>query len=223
HLSRDKHNRQAVLQIWDATMDLDAQTKDKPCNDLIFCRTDRGVLDITVCNRSNDIIWGAYGANAVQFSVLQEYLAARIGIPMGEYTQFSFNYHAYESNAYWKQAREVIEHDPKAHWRNGYSYQGVQPTPLFTPHTVDAVEADIMVMLQVFDAYTGITPFGWIDRLLSVQWHSDLFDRFVVRYLAAYAEYKHGDLQAAMGLLRTINDATGFECDWAKAATIWIA
>lgn len=53
------------------------------------------VLDMTVCCRSNDIIWGAYGANAVHFSVLQEYMAARIGVGVGKYYQISNNFHAY--------------------------------------------------------------------------------------------------------------------------------
>lgn len=54
-------------------------------------------LDLTVCCRSNDAVWGAYGANAVHFSVLQEYLAARIGIGIGTYYQISNNFHVYEA------------------------------------------------------------------------------------------------------------------------------
>ena len=53
------------------------------------------VLDLTVCCRSNDIVFGAYGANAVHFSVLQEYLAGRIGVGVGRMYQFSNNWHGY--------------------------------------------------------------------------------------------------------------------------------
>ena len=42
-----------------------------------------GRLQMTVHCRSNDIIWGTYGANAVHFSILQEYVAARIGVDLG--------------------------------------------------------------------------------------------------------------------------------------------
>ena len=52
---------------------------------------------MTVLNRSNDAVWGAYGANAVHFSLLQEYLATRIGVPVGKYYQFSNNLHVYKS------------------------------------------------------------------------------------------------------------------------------
>jgi hypothetical protein len=47
--------------------------------------------------RSNDIVWGAYGANAVHFSMLQEYLAGMIGVGVGTMYQISNNFHAYKS------------------------------------------------------------------------------------------------------------------------------
>lgn len=97
-LKRDPDTRQAVLQIWSANDDLGAKTNDVPCNDLIFLKVRKNKLNITVCNRSNDIIWGAYGANVVQFSVLQEYLAAMIGVGVGVYTQVSDSYHVYPDN-----------------------------------------------------------------------------------------------------------------------------
>jgi thymidylate synthase len=92
--------------------DLRGQWKDRPCNTHVYLRvqgdrgqTDHGngnvsdydhrVLNMTVCCRSNDMIMGAYGANAVHFSVLQEYLAARIGVGVGVYYQMSNNFHAY--------------------------------------------------------------------------------------------------------------------------------
>lgn len=93
-------SRRAVLQMWDAKVDLhptEAECSiDTPCNDLVFLEVRDGYLNLTVLCRSNDIIWGAYGANAVHFSVLQEYLAARIGVGVGIFYQFSNNYHAYE-------------------------------------------------------------------------------------------------------------------------------
>lgn len=68
---------------------------DVPCNTHIYFDTIDGRLNMTVCCRSNDIIWGAYGANAVHFSFLLEYLSAMTGIPMGVYRQFSNNFHLY--------------------------------------------------------------------------------------------------------------------------------
>jgi thymidylate synthase len=96
-LRENRFDRQAVIQMWDASRDLGVpDLKDRPCNQNIMLRADRGALDITVTCRSNDIVFGCYGANSVHFSMLQEYLAARIGLPMGVYYQVSNNWHLYD-------------------------------------------------------------------------------------------------------------------------------
>lgn len=95
-LRKNPKERRCVLQMWDAEADLGRDGKDVPCNTQIYFKigTD-GRLNMTVCNRSNDIIWGAYGANAVHMSMLQEFMAAWIGVPVGLYWQVSNDWHAY--------------------------------------------------------------------------------------------------------------------------------
>ena len=51
---------------------------------------------MSIVNRSNDMIWGAYGANAVHMSMLLEYMAAMTGFQVGIYYQISNNLHAYK-------------------------------------------------------------------------------------------------------------------------------
>lgn len=88
--------RRQVLGIWDPTHDLGLQSKDLPCNTQVYFQRDhKGSLDMMVTNRSNDLIWGAYGANAVHFSMLQEYMAGLIGCEVGHYWQTSMNSHLY--------------------------------------------------------------------------------------------------------------------------------
>lgn len=100
-LRTDPTTRRAVLTMWDPTADLNRDGRDVPCNTHCYfrCRHDgRGwVLDLTVCCRSNDAVWGAHGANAVHFSVLQEVVAAWTGYPVGTMYQVSNDYHAYLS------------------------------------------------------------------------------------------------------------------------------
>jgi hypothetical protein len=82
--------------MWSFTCaDLTGPWKDRPCNTHVYfdCRGLR--LNMTVCCRSNDMLWGAYGANVVHFSILQEVLAAEIGVPVGIYRQVSNNFHVY--------------------------------------------------------------------------------------------------------------------------------
>lgn len=95
-LKKDPDTRRAVLAMWDAE-DLVAADSglDVPCNCTAFLQLREGALNLTVCNRSNDAVWGAYGANAVQFSILLQFLAAAVGARVGNYTQVSNSLHVY--------------------------------------------------------------------------------------------------------------------------------
>jgi len=96
-------DRRLVLSMWAPNGDLipagglrgGASSKDVPCNTAVYFDASLGKLDMTVTNRSNDIVWGAYGANVVHMSFLHEFVAAAAGVPLGTYYQFSNNYHAY--------------------------------------------------------------------------------------------------------------------------------
>lgn len=97
-LKRNPDDRRNVLSMWDANVDLGREGKDLPCNlQAIFRINTAGRLDMTVTNRSNDMVWGAYGANAVHFSFLHEYVARGIGVGVGVYRQMSNDLHAYLS------------------------------------------------------------------------------------------------------------------------------
>jgi thymidylate synthase len=91
--------------------DLSGDWKDRPCNTHVYFRVREdhvpseaplrsmqhvNVLDMMISCRSNDIVYGAYGANAVHFSILQEYVAGRVGVLVGKMEQVSWNYHSYE-------------------------------------------------------------------------------------------------------------------------------
>jgi thymidylate synthase len=108
-LRADPNSRRAVLGMWDSggqrdnsvlvgVGDLTAVLQgsaDVPCNTNCFFRVRNGALDMMVNCRSNDILWGAYGANCVHFSVLLEYMAGKLGLRVGAMYQNSFNFHVY--------------------------------------------------------------------------------------------------------------------------------
>lgn len=94
-LRTNPKDRRAVLTMWDPEIDLGFEGLDFPCNTQIYFDATHGVLNMTVCCRSNDIVWGAYGANAVHMSFLQEVMASMIKIPVGMYWQLSNNWHGY--------------------------------------------------------------------------------------------------------------------------------
>ncbi len=124
-LKEDPTSRRIVLQMWNVKDDLLPITKDKCCNThaYFFLRdepdgspTGTGpsrFLDMTVCNRSNDLIWGMLGANVVHFSMLQEYLANCLDVEVGVYNQMTNNLHVYLDKwepEKWLAAPPIVEH-----------------------------------------------------------------------------------------------------------------
>ena len=107
-LRRNPTTRQAVIQMWDSA-DLQKDTKDKACNTQLVFDTRGNRLNMSVFNRSNDIWWGALGANVVHFSVLQEVVSSAINLPIGVYRQISNNLHLY-TELY--DARKYLENPP---------------------------------------------------------------------------------------------------------------
>jgi len=98
-LKTNPDTRRAVLQMWDCRLDLhpdESATKDVCCNMMVKFQKRGDVLDMTVFNRSNDIIWGTTCVNAVQFSVLLEYVATSLNMKPGTYWQISDNIHVYK-------------------------------------------------------------------------------------------------------------------------------
>jgi thymidylate synthase len=162
-LQRDPGSRRAVISMWDPAKDLDRPSNDIPCNDTIKVWRTNDELDMVVFNRSNDIIYGCYGANAVHLSMLQEYLAGMIGLDIGHYTQISTDYHAYletpyKLEDYWPlEVTDEQYHDPYI--------DDVMRMPLVAdPDTFDYELRNVMTLVhdRTFDStdLSGITnPF----------------------------------------------------------------
>jgi thymidylate synthase len=129
-LRANPRDRRVVIQMWDAFVDPArnrAGSKDVPCNVIALPFETEGRLNLTVFCRSNDMVLGAYGANAVHFSFLLEYLAARVGLEVGRYYQVSNNFHAYVENAGDPQACWPVDWGPV----DPYAAGAVEPFPLF--------------------------------------------------------------------------------------------
>jgi thymidylate synthase len=129
-LKKNPESRRVVISMWDGAEDPNSATegsKDVPCNTHLYLRRHvGGHLDMTVMCRSNDIVWGAYGANAVHFSMLQEYLATAIDCYVGTMYQLSNNYHAYSERG--DVARLFAE--PYTTRRERYDEESVMVSPL---------------------------------------------------------------------------------------------
>ena len=94
-LRRDPESRRVVLTMWDPDADQGRSKKDLPCNTHIYLEIQEGRLNMTVCNRSNDLFWGMLGSNIVHMTLLQELLAESLHVPVGVYQAFTNNLHVY--------------------------------------------------------------------------------------------------------------------------------
>ena len=193
-LKADPDTRQAVLQIWDFNKDLQTDSKDRPCNDMVFLKIREGKLNITVANRSNDVLWGAYGANVVQFSILQEYLATRIGCRVGVYNQVSDSFHVYTDNPLWEKLKDIPKRE-SCH----YSSDLVRHYPLVeNPETFDH---ELQLFLNCEDSCDG--------------WDNPFFPEVAIPMYNCWFEHKK--TKAGWKYLKDIK-AT----DWQLAAQEWL-
>lgn len=196
-LRKNKDCRRQVLSMWDASVDLGRDGKDFPCNlQAVFQVAWDGRLDMMVTNRSNDIILGAYGANVVHFSFLHEYLAARIGVPVGIYRQVSANFHAY--NADLAKVKDVVRAEP---------YDGTLTSiPLIennpTDESLHAWEIDLSRYL----------------RDDSAVWNHPFFKYVAAPMARVYRAHKAKNRAAALGYLTEMPANN----DWRKAGYEWL-
>ena len=126
-LRQNRESRRVVIGMWDPIADQLAPVRDVPCNTHIYLDCRGGKLNMSVCNRSNDMLWGAYGANVVHMSMLMELIARAVGIPIGEYRQFSNNFHVYTEGY---QVQHFLRVPPSYEF-DFYSQNLCHPWPLF--------------------------------------------------------------------------------------------
>lgn len=117
-LRKNPNTRQAYLTIYDPALDSDeglaahnetgeAKTKDMICNLALLFSITNGCLNMTVINRSQDVLWGMSSINFIEFSILQEVLAHVLKVDVGQYKLFSNNLHYYNNEVSQKQLSKI--------------------------------------------------------------------------------------------------------------------
>jgi len=98
-LRSNPDTRQVVLQIWDPRVDFPTtagvpSAPDIPCNISSFLKIRGDRLEWLQVMRSNDVFLGT-PHNIVQFTILQEIIAGRLGIAVGSYDVAIDSLHVY--------------------------------------------------------------------------------------------------------------------------------
>jgi hypothetical protein len=170
HLRKNRDDRRQVLSMWNECSDLYKQDgmKDLPCNlQVIFQVATDGRLDMTDTNRSNDMIWGAYGANAVHFSYLHEFMSAAIGVPTGIYRQVSNNLHVYTENPVYQKTARILLQSPY----QPYEREDVEAMPI----TLAGGYEPFLYGVQEFLDRPDSPPPGlhvWLRRVAMPMWNA---------------------------------------------------
>jgi len=210
-LRRNPTSRRCVLAMWNGMdtgeRDLDVIEndlltgirggRDVPCNTHAYFDVRGGVLNMTVCNRSNDAVWGAYGANAVHFSFLLEYMAEQIGVPVGVCRQISNNFHAYLEHYSRQKLADIVAECAKLNLYNIYNTQSIE--------------------LMSTDPGWRESLEGFLDGN-GDQTGNYFLDRVAMPMKTAWHNYKEGDVGRAADIIRDMPD-----CDWQIAALGWLS
>jgi hypothetical protein len=199
--------RQCVMSIWHPVLDMGTDTKDMPCNDLIMLDVVNGRLNMTVCNRSNDAVWGAYGANAVQFSMLQEFIAISAGLERGFYVQQSNNFHVYTDNPFWLKFKQgEFEH---GHVYNPYTTEQVQARPIAQN------PMDVVLLARDCDGMCQRVKNG--EELRTFEYRSSFGQQVVSPVVRGYELYKQKCYESAISVLDEVA-----ALDWRLAMQQWV-
>ena len=208
-LRKDPTTRQCVLQMWGAGRDDMRAYSGIPCNLVATFRIHNGRLDMTVFNRSNDLVFGCCGANAVHFPIMQEYLSGRIGVEIGEYWQVTANLHLYQDHIrlFSKRIQAPSEECLDYHLQdtNG-RYEPTLPLMMY-PLTFDEELEELMVYIdsinQGEDYYVGNI--------------SNPFLRTAAQMAYAHWAYKKVHREAALSAIEEVEAE-----DWRRAGKEWL-
>jgi|SRR3990167_86083 len=202
-LKANHNDRRCVLQMWDRRYDLGSASKDVACNVAATFQISGGRLEMVVFCRSNDIIWGCYGANAVHFSMLMEYVARNVGVPMGTYTQVSVNWHAYRETF-----DPIVDDALDKVSPNPYYLRANRPFPLMS------------VSRELWDA--DVRRFVTADGRATVESFNDpFFNDVALPIVHAHDIYKDAiGEDRYLGALEMLDDCKAL--DWRRACMDWI-
>jgi len=222
HLANNPNSRRAIISLFDPAED-HQDSKDIPCNLNIAFDITEAQLNMTVFNRSNDMVWGAYGANAVQFSMLQELIACCLRCDVGVYTQISNNFHVYEKEPTWKALQEDFKGQEYwshvcyySHTALGYTGKLVKPYWLFNDE-----DFSIGTWYRDLEEFINISRSTMQSRGTNIDRKTNFiiqfFDDVAMPLFNSFVCYKNDDIGEALTYAHCCK-AT----DWCAAAVMWL-
>jgi thymidylate synthase len=177
------------------------------------------ILNMTVFNRSNDLVYGMLGANAVHFSFLLEYMAARLGLKVGKYHQVTADLHAYTKT--WEPEKWLADGTP-----DYYNPKAEDPYPPLDGHHTNSPAGVHTIPLvknpecfececrQIVQFHSDGEIFG---RLGGDRWEEPFLQTVAEPMFRAYHAYKSRSYDSALRWANLVAAP-----DWRIAARGWI-
>lgn len=226
-LKADPDTRRAVVALYQPDQDAGYSGKDMPCNVSLAFKLREGRLRCTVFNRSNDMVWGAYGANIVQFSIIQEYVAAMVGCSVGALIQWSDSFHVYENEPSWQRCSKL----QYGHKLDPYDYAPANYSGWVDRHARGVAEKyddpvsamQLVTVSEIFDTelqhFMNYSGNAWRHgQYLTPMGYENLFLDFNARLMFnACMAHQLGNVEDARSFAEAIT-AT----DWRLAAQLWL-
>jgi thymidylate synthase len=161
-LQRKPGSRRAVVQIYSAT---DLLTDEEvPCTTTLQFFLRDGLLHLAASLRSSDAYRGL-PHDVFCFTMLQEMMARRLAVELGEYVQMIGSFHLYE-----KDNERVTSYLAEGHHRLAPMPRMPPGDPFPIVHRLLALESRIRRREQVDDEIAALDPY-WGDLLRLVQVH----------------------------------------------------
>ncbi len=217
-LNRNPQDRRVVIAIWNPSMDLDTDSKDIPCNDLLMYKIRGGELMLSIANRSNDLHWGL-PTNVFQFSFITEVMARILKVEVGRQVHNSHSLHIYTDN-------EIAE-KMAACYKKGYDmnqdiYDVSQPTEMDFKFKAKDVSKKLSQVDEIFNSIIE-----GIDDEKPTKVKGSKYFQHVANMLHVYSDYadtKRNDghrIKAIEQLSAYMESAEGMCTDYYIMALNW--
>jgi thymidylate synthase len=170
-LKRRPSSRRAMIQLFNAE-DITSEHKEVPCTTTMQFFQREGKLHMAATLRSNDAYRGL-PHDVFCFTMLQEMMARRLGIELGEYYQYVGSMHVYTENL-----PDLETYISEGH----HKVAGMPPMSQGDPFQCVEILLDCerrMRSGEFFDASVVVSDPYWADlvRLLQAFWASGIDDR----------------------------------------------
>ena len=223
HLKKNPNSRRAVLQMWNVEDDLLKidSSNDVCCNTAVYfsIREEKNweaekkmampmppirYFDMTVTNRSNDVVWGTFGSDVVNLSFLQEYVACCLDAEVGVYNQFSNNLHFYLDN--WKPDAWLGDYHADAFTLPPVSYDREVFEAIHLVRNKDIFDQEVKQFVD--------SKFPWMTP-----WMEPFLNDVAAPMAKAFDFHKQRRYEDA---LFSISDMAGVASDWKAEARRWL-